>query len=122
MRTRKSVIIATKKRHVCLRVSATQNVALETGSRALLECDGPTRDSLTACHVKMASANMSNDASQTWLLSAAERVRKFGRPNSDWEKKSQRYSSRLESTHRRYASAQRTWRQYRDDYTEDNED
>jgi hypothetical protein len=81
-RTFSKVIAATKRRHVCLTVNANHSLALEAGSTASADAC-PQRDSLTACQMKMARAKRSKDASQTRHLWVAERLRKFGRPNSD---------------------------------------
>lgn len=82
-RTCKSVMEATMSKPDCLIVMTTHNLTAEAGSLAVSKSCGPPIDSLMACQINNARASKSKHESQMWLLSAGDKERKFGRPNSD---------------------------------------
>ena len=82
MRTWRRVIAATKSKHVCRIVTTSQRRMAEPGSEAMPTPEGPLVDSLIICQTKRERAIRSRPASQRWLLSAGERERKVGSPNS----------------------------------------
>lgn len=111
------------RRQVCRMVKANQSLTAEPGSLASLKSAGPPMVSLMACQTNTPSAKRSNDASQIWLLSAGERERKLGRPNSDLPKSVSTSAGAFEgggSTHRGNTSAQGVRRQDRNYYTKNN--
>jgi hypothetical protein len=81
------VIAATKRRHVCLIVTMIHSRMAEPGSVARATPEGPAVDSLIVCHMKRTRATRSRLASHRWLLSAGERDRKVGSPNSAYNGK-----------------------------------
>lgn len=91
MRTCARVRPATTSKHDCLRVVAIQSLTAEAGSDTTPKPEGPPEYSTKACQTNMRRATMSREASQTWLLSAGERVLKLGRPNSDCQSGSCQY-------------------------------
>jgi len=69
-------------------VTAIHSRMADPGSVAKSIADvGPTVDSLTVCQMKTATATRSRDASHTWPLSAGERERNLGSPNSAYNGK-----------------------------------
>ena len=70
------------RRHVCRIVTAIHSLIADAGFVAISSGEEFNVDSATICQVKRESATRSSPASQIWHLSAGERGRKVGRPNS----------------------------------------
>lgn len=70
------------RRHVCRIVTAIHNLIAEAGLVAIWSGDKPSVASFTISQTKRESATRSSPASQIWHLSAGERDRKVGSPNS----------------------------------------
>ena len=71
-----------KRRHVCRIVTAIHSLIAEAGLVAIWSGEEPKVSSVTICQVNRESATRSSPASQIWHLSAGERDRKVGSPNS----------------------------------------
>jgi hypothetical protein len=70
------------RRHVCLIVTAIHSLIADAGLVEISSGEKPNEASVTICQVKRESATRSSPASQIWHLSARERDRKVGSPNS----------------------------------------
>ena len=76
-------IDAMMRRHVCRIVTAIHSLIANAGLVAIWSGEEePNVASVTICHVNRESATRSSPASQIWHLSAGERDRKVGSPNS----------------------------------------
>ena len=76
------LIDAMIRRHVCRIVTAIHNLIADAGLVAIWSGEELNVASVTISQVKRESATRSSPASQIWHLSAGERDRKVGSPNS----------------------------------------
>ena len=82
-------MVAMIRRHVCRMVTAIHNLIAYVGLVAIWTAEEVYVASFIICQMKRASATRSSAASQIWHLSAGERDRKVGSPNSDYNGKNE---------------------------------
>ena len=76
------VIDTMMRKHVCRIVTAIHSLIADAGLVAIWSENEPSVASFTICQIKRERATRSSPASQIWHLSAGERDRKVGSPNS----------------------------------------
>lgn len=76
------LIDAMMRRHVCRIVTAIHSLIADAGLVAIWSGEEPNVASVTISQVNRETATRSSPASQIWHLSAGERDRKVGSPNS----------------------------------------
>jgi hypothetical protein len=115
------LIDAIMRRHVCRIVTAIHSLIADAGLVAIWSGEEPNVASVTISQVKRESATRSSPANQIWHLSAGERDRKVGSPNSAYNGENEVVICLAKKrTHRWHSFTQWMGWQNRDNNAEDN--